>query len=97
MSYADFLKAQHPVLNTNTTSAANNHIADVKSNTETVAYAPANTSSSLSESISHYSVQNSDTLYSIAKKFKVTVEELKTLNNLQNTNIHAGQTLVVSK
>jgi len=44
-----------------------------------------------------YQVQPSDTLYSIARKFNMSVAELKSLNNLQDANLQAGQKLVVSK
>ena len=46
---------------------------------------------------SQYQVQRSDTLYSIAKRFNITVEELRQLNNLDSTEVKAGQTLVVSR
>lgn len=46
---------------------------------------------------SQYQVQQSDTLYSIARKFNMSVEELKALNNLQSADVQAGQNLVVSK
>jgi len=38
-------------------------------------------------------VQKGDTLYSISKKFKVSVAELQDLNNLEGANIHIGQVL----
>ena len=42
-----------------------------------------------------YIVQKGDTLYSIAKRFNLTVEILKQYNNLNNTNIAIGQQLYV--
>ncbi len=42
----------------------------------------------------HY-VWNDETLYSISKKFGVTVEQLKEWNNLPDENIHFGQQLAV--
>ena len=42
-----------------------------------------------------YTVVKGDTLYSIAKKHKITVKELKSLNGLENTNIFEGQVLFV--
>jgi LysM repeat protein len=53
------------------------------------------TSIQLTEKSSQYRVQQSDTLYSIAKKFNTTVEELQKLNNLASAEVKAGQTLVV--
>lgn len=46
---------------------------------------------------SQYRVQQSDTLYSIARKFNLSIEQLKAINNLENNPIHPGQTLLVSK
>uniref|UniRef100_A0A7V4JNZ3 Peptidoglycan endopeptidase n=1 Tax=Thermodesulfobacterium geofontis TaxID=1295609 RepID=A0A7V4JNZ3_9BACT len=40
-----------------------------------------------------YLVKKGDTLYSIAKKYNVSVEELKKINNLQDNNISIGQIL----
>lgn len=44
-----------------------------------------------------YTVVTGDTLYSIAKRFGLTVEDLKSLNSLSDNNIRIGQRLVVSK
>ncbi len=44
-----------------------------------------------------YQVQQTDTLYSIARKFNTTVEQLKALNNLETAEVKAGQVLVVSQ
>jgi len=43
-----------------------------------------------------YTVQPKDTLYSIAKKFNISVDQLKQFNNLYDNNISIGQTLNVS-
>lgn len=42
-----------------------------------------------------YQVQRGDSLYSIAKKFGVSVSSLKSANNLQNNLINVGQKLVI--
>lgn len=42
-----------------------------------------------------YVVQKGDTLWSIAKKFNVGVEELKTLNNLTSNTVSIGQILQI--
>lgn len=45
-----------------------------------------------------YTVQRGDTLYSIAKKFGVTVQSLQTLNNISDpTKISVGTRLIISK
>lgn len=44
-----------------------------------------------------YVVQKGDTLYSIARKYNVTVEDLAACNNIKNPDlIHPGQKLIVS-
>ena len=40
-----------------------------------------------------YVVQKGDTLYSIARKNKISVDDLKKFNGLENNTIHEGQTL----
>ena len=44
-----------------------------------------------------YAVKQGDTLYNISKRFGLTVDDLKTLNNLADNNIKIGQVLVVVK
>ncbi len=42
-----------------------------------------------------YIVKKGDSLYSIAKKFNTTVDEIKTTNNLKTTNLSIGQELII--
>ena len=42
-----------------------------------------------------YQVTQGDTLYSISKKFKLTIEELKKKNNISDNSIAIGQSLRV--
>lgn len=45
-----------------------------------------------------YVVQEGDTLWDIAKKFEgLTIEKIKSLNNMTGNKIHAGQKLIVSR
>lgn len=44
-----------------------------------------------------YTVVTGDTLYSISRRFGITVEDLKTLNGLSDNNIKIGQKLTVAK
>jgi LysM repeat protein len=48
----------------------------------------------LAQSKENYTVQQGETLYSISKKLKVTIAELRQWNNLSGTDISVGQTLV---
>jgi len=44
-----------------------------------------------------YTVKQGDTLYNISKRFGLTVDDLKSLNSLGDSNIKIGQKLVVAK
>jgi LysM repeat protein len=44
-----------------------------------------------------YTVQQGDTLYNISKRFGLTVDQLKSLNNMLDNNIKIGQTLIITK
>lgn len=44
-----------------------------------------------------YIVQQGDTLYNISKRFGLTVDELKTLNNMEDNNIKIGQAINIKK
>ena len=50
---------------------------------------------SLPESGNYYVVQNGDSLWKIANKYGITVDELKSLNGLTNNNLTVGQILEV--
>ena len=45
--------------------------------------------------ITTYTVQSGDTLYSIAKRYNITVDELKRINNLSTNMISIGQVLKI--
>ena len=49
----------------------------------------------LPKNTDYYIVQKGDSLYSIAKQFNTTVNNLKELNNLNNNLINIGQNLKV--
>jgi hypothetical protein len=44
-----------------------------------------------------YTIKQGDTLYAISKRFGLTVDELKTLNNMADNTIKIGQKLVIAK
>jgi len=44
-----------------------------------------------------YTVQKGDTLYNIAKRYNMTVDELKALNGLPDNSVKIGQKLIVVK
>jgi len=44
-----------------------------------------------------YTVKQGDTLYNISRRFGLTVDDLKALNNMANNNIKIGQKLIVAK
>lgn len=43
-----------------------------------------------------YTVKSGDTLYSIARKYNMSVDELKSLNNLTSNSLSIGQKLKIS-
>jgi LysM repeat protein len=51
----------------------------------------------LPETKSMYSVKKGDTLYSISKKFNISVSKLVEINNIKNNNLSIGQSLKVIK
>ncbi|RCH54732.1 hemagglutinin [Mucilaginibacter hurinus] len=44
-----------------------------------------------------HTVQHGDTLYNISRRFNITVDELKTLNNMADNNIKIGQKLIIAQ
>ena len=50
-----------------------------------------------SEAIITYTVVKGDTLYSIANKYNVTVDEIKKLNNLTTNNLSINQILKIPR
>ncbi|MBU2045888.1 MAG: LysM peptidoglycan-binding domain-containing protein, partial [Bacteroidetes bacterium] len=44
-----------------------------------------------------YIVQQGDTLYNISKRFDLTVDQIKIMNNLTDSNIKIGQELTIKK
>ena len=55
-----------------------------------------NDSSSSADNNKYYTVKKGDSLYSIARRNNMTVDELKTLNNLTSNILSIGQRLIIS-
>jgi LysM repeat protein len=49
----------------------------------------------VNEKVNQYVVQQGDTLYSISKKFNISIEELKRQNNIFDNAISIGQTILI--
>lgn len=58
-------------------------------------YIPLNTSTEVSAKSDLYQVSQGDTLYSISKKFNISVEDLKRKNDIQDNAISIGQNLKI--
>jgi len=67
---------------------------------ETKKFTPVETPPSnqiINTTSANYTVQKGDTLYNISKRYNMTVDELRSLNNLTDEGIKIGQKLVVVK
>jgi flagellum-specific peptidoglycan hydrolase FlgJ len=58
-------------------------------------YIPINTKDQISLKSDLYQVSQGDTLYSISKKFNLTIEDLKKKNNIGENTISIGQNLII--
>lgn len=80
----------------NTTVDAIKDLNNLTSNTLSIGQTlkiPSNSDSAVTTNT--YTVVKGDTLYGIAQKFGITVDELKTLNNLSSNTLSIGETLKV--
>ncbi len=59
-------------------------------------YIPKKKDDTTTEENEVYIVKSGDTLYGIAKKFGISVDDLKSLNNLTSNNLSIGQKLIIS-
>jgi len=65
-------------------------------NTTTIIASAGNTKPNFLRDSKTYTVQPGDTLWTISRKFEgLTIDKIKTLNNLQDTKIQPGQKLIV--
>lgn len=58
-------------------------------------YIPINTKDQVSEKSDLYQVSQGDTLYSISKKFNITIDDLKRKNDISDNSISIGQNLKI--
>ena len=72
-------------------------VAKSSGSTQNTKQSAATGKTSVSNSSTTYKVKQGDTLSGIAQKAKISVAELKRLNNLSGNNIKSGQLLVVAK
>jgi flagellum-specific peptidoglycan hydrolase FlgJ len=58
-------------------------------------YIPLNTSTEISSNSNLYQVSQGDTLYSISKKFNISIDDLKRKNDIQDNALTIGQNLKI--
>jgi len=69
-----------------------------QADTTTVYQTPATNSATVAiPADKNYTVQKGDTLYNISKRFNVSVDDIKSLNNLTDAGIKIGQKLILAK
>lgn len=93
ISYEDFLK--HKTTGKSASSSASQPDATLTASASNATPVPVKKATA--EQPIKYKVAPSDTLYSISRKFNVSIKELKALNKLQSASIKPGQKLVISK
>lgn len=69
----------------------------IKKGTSTSTATNSSSNTTIATSSISYKVVKGDTLNKISKKYNVAVKEIKSLNNLKNSNIKVGQTLIIKK
>ena len=73
----------------------NNDLNEVIKNTSTGTVNTDNSGATVSSNPSYHIVIKGDTLYSLSKKYNVSIETLKQKNNITESGISLGQTLVL--
>lgn len=58
-------------------------------------YVPTSKSIAYADDVQKYTVVKGDSLYSISKKFNISIDELKKKNNLNDNTISLGQSIIV--
>ena len=84
------------------TDSSGDDVSQIKNNWETLAEAVVKGLANylgvpyFVKGVNYYTVKKGDSLWSIAKKFNTTVNEIKELNNLTTNNLIIGQKLVIT-
>ncbi|WP_333820235.1 LysM peptidoglycan-binding domain-containing protein [Ohtaekwangia sp.] len=81
---------QEIVIRKRNTASSNSTTNPANNNTQTAVTQPAHTNTA-----GQHVVEAKETLYSIANKYDISVQQLKEWNNLQNDELSIGQTVVV--
>ena len=81
----------------NTTATNLKNLNNLSSNLLQIGQKLKISATSLNPTNEYYTVKKGDTLYSIALKNNLTVQELKDLNNLTSNNLSIGQSLLIKK
>ncbi len=93
--YLDQDTVSPPIASTSAPAAATNiSLADVKKR-KPVANKRGNKADKQDTAISYYKVRNGDSLWSIARKFKVSAHDIRQWNDLRNNMIHPGKKLKI--
>ncbi|MFM7895615.1 MAG: LysM peptidoglycan-binding domain-containing protein, partial [Flavobacterium sp.] len=58
-------------------------------------FKPAKKEIILAQGGDYYTIQQGDTLYSLSKRFKLSVDDLKKLNNMSDNAISIGQQIKI--
>ena len=58
-------------------------------------FKPANKEVNFAQGADYYTIQQGDTLYSLSKRFNITVDGLKKLNNMSDNTISIGQQIKI--
>lgn len=85
--------------NYDTTTEKIKSLNNLKTNTLTIGQKlriPATVTITKPTTATSYIVKPGDTLYSLAREFNTTVNNLKTLNNLSTNNLTIGQTILIN-
>jgi LysM repeat protein len=70
---------------------------EIVSTTQTTEITTTTTKEKSSQSTIYHSVQKGETLFSISKKYAVSIDNIKEINNLKNSSIFKGQRLLISQ